>query len=102
MELKDATTLFHARLFALISTAANETDKERLAAEAAELTPLLERNQAMLEALEEALSNDPTAQERAAAAGTTFQAYSEGAGETIEKAQLDAAYGVMMMGETNK
>ncbi|WP_425450373.1 methyl-accepting chemotaxis protein [Virgifigura deserti] len=102
MELKDATTLFHARLFALISTAANETDKERLAVEAAALTPLLEQNQAMLEELTGALSNDPTGQERVAAAETTFKAYSEGAAETIEMAQLDAAYGVMMMGDTNK
>ena len=102
MTLKDATTLFHARLFALISTAANETDKDRLAAEAAALVPLLDQNRVMLEQLKGRLADDKTAQERVAAAETTFQAYSEGAGETIEMAQLDAAYGVMMMGETNK
>jgi methyl-accepting chemotaxis protein len=102
MELKDAATLFHARLFALISSGANETDTAKLAADAARLVPMLDETAAMLERLTDELSGDAAVRELASAIAATFESYASEAKQTINTAKLDSAYGVMMMGETDR
>jgi methyl-accepting chemotaxis protein len=101
LETRDAATLFHARLFAFMSSAANENDAQKKEKDAAALAPELARVSKMLESLHADMSANPDAAARMAGIGKTFQTYSDGARQAIDMAKMDAAYGVMLMGETH-
>jgi methyl-accepting chemotaxis protein len=101
LETRDAATLFHARLFAFMSSAANENDAQKKEKDAAALAPELARVSKMLESLHADVSANPDAAARMAGIGKTFQTYSDGARQAIDMAKMDAAYGVMLMGETH-
>ena len=100
IDLKDETTLFHAEVYALMSSAANETDQGKIGATADALAPridaLLGRVRAFNEELASASSGNSLADLIAA-----FDAYAEGARQVIDFVKLDAGYAVMMMGNTN-
>jgi methyl-accepting chemotaxis protein len=101
VESKDAATLFHARLFAFMSAAANENDAKKKEADAAALGPELERVSNLIDRLITEMAANPDATTHLEGINKTFAAYSDGARQTIDMAKMDAAYGVMLMGETH-
>ena len=102
MELKDSVTLAHARLFAMISSAANETDQQKLDAAAKALLPELDANLGVAQRLEQQLADDPGVHERAKSALATLQEYTSGAKQAVDLAAVDAGYAIIMTGDANQ
>jgi len=98
LELKDSVGIFHAHLFALMSAAVNETDAAKRDKSVknlmAELTTVTESvNAAMTtKTATTATPNLPKA----------FKDYKDAALVAIDMGSTDAAYGVIMMGDTDQ
>jgi methyl-accepting chemotaxis protein len=86
MSAAAAAAEFHAELYHLTSSAANEADKSKIASTGTRLT-------AQLDALAPRLQS---------MAGDSYGRYDKAARQVIESTVLDAAYGVMMMGEAEQ
>ena len=97
-DLKDQVTLAHARVLALLSLAANDTAASGRAAAVARITDSLARIQATGPG-GAWQANLPPAQAKAIDVALT--GYAAAAKFVLETVQLDVAYAVMMLGDTN-
>jgi diguanylate cyclase (GGDEF)-like protein len=96
-----SVTEFQTELYHLSSTAANETDRLKVEAEAKRLTTLLNTMAPQMEFAGENMSEPHAAAvTRMRAIRDSFAGYDWAARQMIEFTRHDAAYGVMMMGYT--
>jgi methyl-accepting chemotaxis protein len=102
LTVKDGVTLFHARLYALMSAAVNETDKTRFNALADGLGPQIKTAGEVLDGLAAGAADDLVVAGKLAAIGKVWKEYENGALQAIETTKLDAAYGAMMMGSVEE
>jgi methyl-accepting chemotaxis protein len=97
LELKDSIALFHAHLFALISSGANESDTKKHERDAATL-------KATLTTLEGALNAAMSTRTAAASVPElpkVFKAYHDAAEVAIDIGSTDATYGVIMVADAD-
>ncbi|HEX2653482.1 MAG TPA: HAMP domain-containing methyl-accepting chemotaxis protein [Xanthobacteraceae bacterium] len=101
LKIRDHATLIHSRLFALMSSAANETDTKKRDADAARLQAEVESYSKELDTFVKAAVADPAIGKLKTAAAANSKQYLDSAQQAIETGKLDPSYGVMMMGDAN-
>ncbi len=100
--VRDQATLIHAQLFALMSAVANETDTAKRDADARALTGEVERFTREFAAYVAILGEQPTTKDLAGKLSADFAQYLDAGNQAVELGKMDASYGALMMGETNK
>jgi methyl-accepting chemotaxis protein len=98
LEIKDAMTLFVARLHGLMSAATTESDKKRIDSYAADLMGQIARTGEALARFSEGAGDSGALQTKLAGINEAFAAFRSAAVQVIDTAKLDAAYGAMLMG----
>ena len=100
MAVTDAVTSFHAGLYHLMSVASNESDQKHRTDLAKALASQMTAVESLLKELDASL--DPGARARFAAIDGSFANYKTGALQVVEETSTSgAAYGAMMMGDTD-
>jgi methyl-accepting chemotaxis protein len=97
-DLKDQTTLEHARLLAVLSLAANDTDVARRAAGVKAVMETLARVE---KASASGAWREHLPADQARGISNVLTAYVEAARMTAETAATDVGYAVMLLGDTN-
>ncbi|MDR3514219.1 MAG: HAMP domain-containing methyl-accepting chemotaxis protein [Azospirillaceae bacterium] len=96
LEIKDAVAVFHARLFGLMSSAANETDADRRTKMASDLGGAMQSLVAVM-----ATTFSKEGSERATTMTRLFSDYQSAAQQAIDIGTTDATYGAIMMGDAD-